>query len=146
MSSLRVQKFFVAPSVPRKNTYIRDAIEGGQWGLCHRSVGIFEKCVTEQISQIYPIQRGFFDFFRHFMHSYAIKSSTFTKLGDFSIKYRNFSKLSAHAAPTMCHLTQFFPKKFRKLPFFGAFCAEKCVTERQNCSPLLAVGPPLLHP
>ena len=27
---------------------IRDATvgKGGQWGLCHRTVGIFEKCVT----------------------------------------------------------------------------------------------------
>ena len=83
--------------------YIRDGIEGGQWGLCHRTVGIFEKCVTEQISKNTLYREGFFDFFRHFMHSYAIKSSTFTKLGDFSLKYRNFSKFSAPAAPKIGH-------------------------------------------
>ena len=100
------------------------------WKMCHWTN--FE---------IYPIYRGFFDFFRHFMHSFAIKSSTFTKLGDFSLKYRNFSKILAPAAPKMCHLTQFFPKKFQKFPFFGAFGAEKCVTEHPNWPPLLAIGP-----
>ena len=101
--------------------------------MCLRTVGIFEKCVTEQISKNTLYREVFFDFFRHFMHSYAIKSSTFTKLGDFSLKYRNFSKFSAPAAPKMCHLTQFFPKFFQKFPFFGAFGVKKSVTEQQNC-------------
>ena len=76
------------------------------------------------------------------MHSYAIKSLTFRKLGDFSIEYRNFSKFSEPAAPKMCHLTQFFPKNFQMFPFFSAFGAVKCVTERQSCPPPLAIGPP----
>ena len=44
------------------------------------------------------------------MHDYAIKSSTFAKLGDFSLKYQNFSKFSAPAAQKSGHWTQFFPK------------------------------------
>ena len=63
----------------------------------------FEKCVTEQISKNTLHRDLCFEFFRYFMHSYAIKSSTFTKLGDFSLKYRNFSKFSAPAAPKIGH-------------------------------------------
>ena len=94
------------------------------WKMCHWTN--FEK---------YPIYRGFFDFFRHFMHSYEIQSSIFTILGNFSLKYRNFSKFSAPAAPKTCHLTQFCPKIFQNFPFICSFCTEKCVTERQIAPP-----------
>ena len=39
----------------------------------------------------------------HFKHNYAIKASTFSKLGDFSLKYQNLSKFSAPAAPKIGH-------------------------------------------
>ena len=99
-------------------------------------------CPLTNFANIPYIER-FFDCFRHVMYCYGIKSSTFTKLGDFSIKYRNFSKFSAPAAPKMCHLTQFFPKNFQKFQFFGAFGAEKCVTERQNWPPFWPLAPPI---
>ena len=50
---------------------------------------------------------GFFDFILHFKHNHAIKPSTFTKLRDFSQKYRNLSKFSAPAAVKIGHLTDF---------------------------------------
>ena len=43
----------------------------------------------------------FFRFFRHFIQNYAIKTSTFTKLGEMLLKYGNFSKFSVSAAPKM---------------------------------------------
>ena len=55
------------------------------------------------------------------MHNCAIKSSTFTKLGDFSLKYQNFTKFSAPAAQKSGHWTQFFPK-FSKSSHFSAPC------------------------
>ena len=33
------------------NMYIRDRIEGGQWGFGHLRIGIFEKLVTLEISK-----------------------------------------------------------------------------------------------
>ena len=80
----------------------------------------------------------FFYFCCHFIHDYAIESASFTKWGDFSLKYRDFLKFSAPAAPKI-ELNPFFPKNFQKLPFFGAFGAEKVVTERPVTPP-----PPLL--
>ena len=56
-------------------------------------------------------------FFRHIMHNYAIKSLAFTKLDNFSLKYRNFSKFLTPMVPKMCHWTHFVapqaPKVFR---------------------------------
>ena len=111
-------------------------LKGDQWGLCNRTVRRFEKCVTEQISKNTLYKEGFFDLFRHFMHSYAIKSSTVTKLGDFSLEYRNFSKKFCACGAKNVSLNPFFRNNFQKFPFFGGFGAEKCVTEHQNCPPL----------
>ena len=89
--------------------WIRDRNEGGWpsfWSLNKRD---FWKLVTEQISKN-SLYSGFFDFLRHFKHNYTIKAITFTKCGDFSLKYRKFSKFSAPAAPKIGHWTQFFPK------------------------------------
>lgn len=52
----------------------------------------------------------FLRLFRHCMRNYAIKSSTFTKLGNFSIKYQSLKKKLAPMARKMYHLTQFSPK------------------------------------
>ena len=64
--------------------FVRARIEGGDTGFGHRTRGIFQKVVTEQISKN-SLYRVVFSTFCHFMHYCAIKSSTFTKLGDFSL-------------------------------------------------------------
>ena len=86
-----------------------------------------------------PIYSGFLTRFRHFMHNYAIKSSTFTKLGDVSLKCRSFSKFSA---PKMGHLAQLFPK-FPNDPILGAFGAKNGSLNGQNYSPLQGSSPDL---
>ena len=45
---------------------------------------IFEKNCHWTNFEKKPIYSGIFDFLRYFKHNYAIKASTFTKLGDFS--------------------------------------------------------------
>ena len=96
----------------------------GANGVCVTEQWGFVKNVSLNKFRKKPIQRVFFDFFGHFIHSNAMKSSILTKLGDFSLMYRNFWKFLAPAAPKMYHLSQFFPKFFQKFPFFGAFGAE----------------------
>ena len=68
------------------------------------------------------------------MHNYAIKSSTFTKLVDFSPKYRNFSKFSAPAGHKIGHLTQFFPKFFKSSHFSQSH------PSNSNTPPPVAIG------
>ena len=98
----------------------RNCYDGSNWGW------VTGGCVTEQSifwknGSLYKFRKiafiECFYFFRHFMHNYATKSSTFSKLGEFSLEYRNFTKFSEHPAPKMCHFGQFFPKFsiFRRL-------------------------------
>ena len=68
------------------------------------------------------------------MHDYAIKSSIFTKLGDFSLSYRKFSKFSAPAAPNMSHSTQ-FPQKFQKFPFLAPSAPKNWPLDGQSHPP-----------
>ena len=115
---------------------------GGTMGFVSPNCRDFEKCVTEQISKNTLSGEGFLDFFRHFMHSCAMKSSTFTKLVDFLLRYRNFSKFSAPMAPKMCHLTQFF-QKLSKSSHFLASSAPKNVSLNVKLPPFpLAVASP----
>ena len=72
-------------------------------GLVTEQGGFLKKVVTEQISKNSLYRVFFFYFFRHFIHNYAIESSTFTKLGDFSLECQNFSKFLAPAAPKIGH-------------------------------------------
>ena len=64
---------------------IRDRIEGlaDDWGPCHLSIGIFEKCVTIKFLK-YGLNKVVFCPLSHFMHTYAIKATIFTKLGECS--------------------------------------------------------------
>ena len=76
------------------NIIIRDRIERGHLVLCHLRIVIFEKCVTLQIFQIAYI-RGFSTFFVIlciYMYFHAIKSSTFTKMGEFLLYNLNLQK------------------------------------------------------
>ena len=91
--------------------------------------GVTEGCVTEQSGFLKNVSlnkfrkiayiKWFFNFLRHFKHNFAIKASTFTKLGDFSLKYRNLPKFSA-----IGYWTRFFPK-FSKSSHFSAPSAPK---------------------
>ena len=62
------------------------------------------------------------------MHNDAMKFSPFAKLDDFSLKYRNFSELSALPAPKMSHLTQSYPK----VTIFGAFGVQPRMSKKEG--------------
>ena len=62
---------------------------GGDKGLGHGTTGFWKMDQWTNFEKMAYIA-WFFDFFRHFMHNYEIKSSMFEKLGKFSLKYRNF--------------------------------------------------------
>ena len=118
---------FLAPSVFTSLGYIWSGIALRGWGwprVWSLNKGDFwKKWSPNKFRKIAYIE-CFFYFFRHFIHDYAIKSSTFTKLGDFSLKCRNFLKFSAPAAPKIGHWTQFFPK-ISKSSYFSAPSAPK---------------------
>ena len=78
------------------------------------------------------------------MHSYAVKYSNFTKLGSFSLKYRNLSKVSMPAAPKMCHVIQLYPKKFQN-SHFSAPSAPKNVSLNAKFGPPFGRCPPPPH-
>ena len=114
--------------------------------------GVIEGCITEQSEFLKNVSLNKFrkvayiewvlDFFRYIMHTYAIESSTLTKLGDFSLKYRNFSNFLATVAPKICHLTQIFPKSF-KSPHFSTPSAPKNVSlySKSHLLPFWVVTP-----
>ena len=81
---------------------------GGWPGFRSSNKGDFpKKWSPNKFRKIAYIQ-WFSRLFHHFMHNCAMKSSTFTKLGNFSLKYRNFKKRkknSAPAAPKIGHWT-----------------------------------------
>ena len=118
---------------------IRDRIEG-EWP---RDVSPnnrdFEKCVTEQIS-INSLNLVVFWLFCHFMHNDAIKPSTVTKLGDYSLKCWNFSKTFGACGFKNVSLNPIFPKNFPK-KYSSAPLAPKNVSLNSQSHPSLLFDP-----
>ena len=103
--------------------------KGGCRGLGHRTIGISKNGWLNKFQKIAYI-KWFFSVFRHFMHSYEMKSSNFIKLGDFFTKISKFLWIFDACGAKNGSINQIFTKNVQKFRIFGVFGAEKWVTER----------------